>query len=134
MSELSSRVRCLPTTQELFFKLSWRYHIGQNKHQAISLDNLFCEVLKDVIFVFSVWGKSPDPWQVMSMYRALVSPASVEMAIWLFLLCLPVQMLVVAPAPHSWGDPQLGPDLFSLYTLLALSLHHFVQGFVGLCS
>ena len=44
---------------ELFFKFSWCYHIGQNKHQAISLDNLFClfcEVLRDVIFVFSVLG------------------------------------------------------------------------------
>lgn len=56
MSELPSRVRCLPTIQELFFKFSWRYHVGQNKHQAISLDNLFCEVLRDVIFVFSVLG------------------------------------------------------------------------------
>lgn len=47
---------------------------------------------------------------------------------------LSVQMLVVTPAPPFWGAPQLGPDLFSLYSLQALSFHHFVQGFGGLCS
>lgn len=56
MSELpSGEDVCLPP-QELFSKFSWRYHVSQNKHQAISLDNLFCEVLRDVIFVFSVLG------------------------------------------------------------------------------
>lgn len=130
MSELPSRVRCLPTTQSCFSN-----SLGVITLVRINIRPFLWTTYSVYSVKFSVfWGESPDLWQVMSMYRALVSPASVEMAVWLFLFCLSVWMLVVAPAPHSWRDPQLGPDLFSLYTLQVLSFHHFAEGFGGLCS
>lgn len=128
MSELPSRVRCL-VYYTAYFQILLALSRWSEQTSGHFFDNLFCEVLRDVIFVFSVLGES----------RPLASHVSVQSWFLLPLLRWPygfssvcVQMLVVTPAPLFLKLPNLVLDLFSLYSLQALSFHHYsVQGLEG---